>query len=202
MYKTRLIFLKIYLLLNRIPLFYPSKPFKNEKNTLFNLGIFAFLLAIQSCKKDSALVNKSTSETATSNSEYDATITDTSLLCYFPFNGNLRDKSGHNNNGTLAGIISYTTDRFGNALKAASFSVSNSYIEIPEAHFVGLTNMTISMDFFATSHGRQLLLSKITYGIPYTSSDFNSSLVLVIKQNSFNPIQFNTKKDGYCNSPI
>jgi hypothetical protein len=136
------------------------------------------LLAIQSCNKESALVNKPTSETATSNSEEDATITDTSLICYFPFNGNLRDKSGHNNNGTLVGTISYTTDRFGNALRAVSFSASNSYIEIPEAQLLGLKNMPISMNFFATSPGRQLLLSKITHDLPYTSPDFNSSLVL------------------------
>jgi len=171
-----------------------------NKVPLINLCALTILFAFQSCKKD-ATFSKPPSEISSTQSADDATITDSSLLCYLPFNGNLKDKSGHNNNGALVGNVSYVPDRFGSVSRAASFAASNTFIEIPEAQFVGLTNMTISMDFYATSPGRQLLLSKISYNKPFDSPEFNSSLVLVIEQNNFYPIQFNTKKEGFCNSP-
>lgn len=160
--------------------------------------LLALLLTNQSCKKDVSTQNQQVSA-STEDELLTGKLTD-SLLCYFPFNSNLKDKSGHNNNGSLVGTVSYVADRFGNASRAVSFAAGNSYIEIPQKDFIGTTNMTISMDFFATSSARQLLLSKITYGIPYTSPDFNSSLVFVIQQSNTSPIEFSTKKDGYCNS--
>ena len=171
-----------------------------KKGALIYACLSALLFVNQSCQKDA--VSKNQQVSATSEDELvNAKLNDATLLCYFPFNSNLKDKSGHGNDGSLVGTVSYVADRFGNASRAVSFAAGNSYIEIPQDDFLGLTNMTISMDFFATTSARQLLLSKITYGIPYTSPDFNSSLVLVAEQANFNPIQFNSKKEGYCNSP-
>ena len=160
--------------------------------------MFAFLLATQSCKKDPALKNQPTFETANSQSEDDATITDSSLLCYFPFNGNLRDKSGHGNNGKLIGSVSFVSDRFGNASRAASFSASNSYIEIPEAQFVGLKTMTISMDFFLTSTNHQELISKMSYDAPFDSPDWYQSFTAGVEANGI--LDFDVRQESFCNS--
>ena len=173
-----------------------------KKTALLYSILFLYLSVNQSCKKDSNANVLASMDVSGDQLETDAAVTsDTSLLCYLPFRGNLNDKSGHGNNGVLNGTISYVADRFGNASRAASFAASNSWIEIPEARFVGLKTMTIAMDFYPTSAGRQLLLSKITYNQPIFSSSFSSSLVLVIEQNNPAPIQFNTKKESFCNSP-
>ena len=171
-----------------------------KKSTLIYACLSALVITTQSCQKEA--LQKNQQQTVSSEDDLkDTRLNDSTLLCYFPFNSNLKDKSGHNNNGSLVGTISYVADRFGTASRAVSFAAGGSYIEIPQKDFIGLTNMTISMDFFATSSARQLLLSKITYGIPYTSPDFNASLVFVIQQSNTNPIEFTTKKEGYCSSP-
>ncbi|MBG9378717.1 LamG domain-containing protein [Panacibacter sp. DH6] len=165
------------------------------------VSCIAVLTLMQSCQKDYVQKTENALVSTSQEDLIDARLNDSSLLCYYPFNSNLKDKSGHNNHGALVGNISFVTDRFGRPSKAASFAASNTYIEVPEADFVGLTEMTVSMDFYATTSNRQLLFSKITHDIPYTSPDWNASLVLVIEQANADPIQFNTKKEGYCNSP-
>lgn len=171
-----------------------------KTTTLLLLWVSALLITTQSCQKEA--VQKNQQQTVSSEDELmNARLNDSTLLCYYPFNSNLKDKSGHGNNGSLVGTVSYVPDRFGAASRAVSFAAGSSYIEIPQDDFLGVTNMTISLDFFASSSARQLLLSKITYGIPYTSPDFNSSLVFVIQQANSSPIEFTTKKDGYCSSP-
>ena len=122
-----------------------------KKTTLLYSLLFTFLIVNQSCKKDSMATTSAASNTSSNQLETDASLSDTSLLCYLPFRGNLNDKSGHGNNGVLNGSISYVADRFGNASRAASFAASNAWIEIPEARFVGLKTMTIAMDFYPTT---------------------------------------------------
>ena len=114
------------------------------------INAFALLFLLQSCKKEnnSFLNNNSNSQISSANSP---TITDSNLLCYYPFQQNLKDQSGHKNNGILHGTISYVADRFGNPGKAISFANSNAYIEIPEDSFVGLTKATIALEFYVTS---------------------------------------------------
>jgi len=54
----------------------------------------------------------------------------TSLVAYYPFNGNANDESGNGNNGTVNGAT-LTTDRNGNSNKAYSFSGNQQYISTP-----------------------------------------------------------------------
>jgi hypothetical protein len=169
-----------------------------KKSTLINFCLFALLSANQSCKKDSTLTNQTTSETLSSQSKDDAVITDTSLLCYLPFNSNLKDKSGHNNKGSLVGTVSYVTDRFGNASRAVSFSASNSYIEIPEVQFIGLKTMTISMDFFPTSTNHQELISKMSFDAPIGSPGFYQSITSGIQADGI--LNFDVRQEGFCNA--
>ena len=169
-----------------------------KKATLLYSMLFVFIFTNQSCKKDSTLKNQVVSQTASSQSEDDAVVIDSSLLCYLPFNSNLRDKSGHNNNGSLVGTVSYVSDRFGNASKAVSFSASNSYIEIPETQFVGLKTMTIAMDFYPTTSNQQVLMSKMSYSEPFDSPDFYQSFIVDLQANGI--IAFDIRQNGFCNA--
>jgi Concanavalin A-like lectin/glucanases superfamily len=53
------------------------------------------------------------------------------LVAYFPFDGNVADASSNNNNGTIHGGISYSTDRNNRPGKACLFNGSDSYILVP-----------------------------------------------------------------------
>ncbi len=52
------------------------------------------------------------------------------LVAYYPFAGNANDASGNNRNGTFAGGVSATSDRYGNANQAYSFNGSNGNITV------------------------------------------------------------------------
>ena len=60
-----------------------------------------------------------------------AQIPTSGLVGYWPFNGNANDGSGNGNNGTVTGAT-LTTDRFGIANSAYSFSGSNQYISFAQ----------------------------------------------------------------------
>ncbi|HRH60771.1 MAG TPA: hypothetical protein PL045_09395, partial [Chitinophagaceae bacterium] len=152
------------------------------KTNLLMLSVAILTLSVlQSCTKNSEVISKSNeTQIATSEQSSDMLITDTSMLCYYPFNGTLKDKSGHGNNGVLSGTISYVTDRFGNAFKAVSFAASGAWIEIPEADFIGLRSVTISMDFFPTTDAFQELISKMSYSIPVGYPGFYQSFTTAL----------------------
>lgn len=162
--------------------------------------ILSLSIIFFSCKKDSNLSSIPKPNVTGDQIVADTPVIDPSLLCYLPFNGNLRDKSGHHNNGTLFGTLSYVADRSGTPGKAASFRASNSWIEIPEAQFVGMKTGTIALEFFPTSSGRQVLISKMSYSQPIGSPNFYQSFIAVIQQQNFPyPVQFNIRQSGYCN---
>ena len=52
------------------------------------------------------------------------------LVAYYPFDGNVNDLSGNNNNGTIMGGVISTTDPFGNPDKAMQFNGVDGYIEV------------------------------------------------------------------------
>ena len=61
-----------------------------------------------------------------------------SLVAYYPFNGNVNDESGNNNNGTV-NRATLAADRFGNANKAYSFADGNSIV-VKNSSSLKLTN--------------------------------------------------------------
>jgi len=170
---------------------------KVKKSTFPCLLLFAFLISNSSCKKDSHLSPNLTSNDISNLQAADPTL-DSGLLCYFPFNGNLKDKSGHGNNGTLQGdTISYVSDRFGIASRAISFGASNSWIEIPEADFAGLKTVTIAMDFYPTSASQQVLISKMSYSAAIGSPDFYQSFAILVQASG--QMGFEVRQKGFCN---
>ncbi|MBN1182348.1 MAG: PD40 domain-containing protein, partial [Bacteroidales bacterium] len=71
-----------------------------------------------------------------------------SLIAYYPFNGDATDASGNGNNGTVSGAT-LTTDRFGNENSAYHFAGNSSvshYIEIPDDESISnLSRFSISV---------------------------------------------------------
>ena len=81
------------------------------------------------------------------------------LVAYYPFNGNANDESGNGNNGTVIGAT-LTTDRFGNANKAYSFTNPN-HIEVPNSNMLG-DEFTVSYWFKIGSYfGQRAAMSNV-----------------------------------------
>ena len=81
------------------------------------------------------------------------------LVAYYPFNGNVNDESGNNNNGIIIGSgpgqVIPTNDRYGNNFNAYDFSGTvNNYISIADSPSISLKNaFTISGWFYFRSDG-------------------------------------------------
>ena len=75
------------------------------------------------------------------------------LVAYYPFNGNAKDESVNDHNGTVNGAT-LTTDRYGAASKAYSFDGVDDHIIAPDTGFpAGAAPRTISM--WVTSLGKK-----------------------------------------------
>lgn len=61
------------------------------------------------------------------------------LVCFYPFNGNVNDESGNNNNGTITGAV-FTTDRFGKSNSAISFDGVNDNIRVTNNNSLNFIN--------------------------------------------------------------
>ena len=102
------------------------------------------------------------------NAQVPSYVPSNGLVAYYPFNGNANDESGNGNNGTVNGAI-LTTDRFGNANSAYSFS--SSYINIPNSSSLQFNNqISISVWVYAFSlPDVSYILSKGSDGVtPYS----------------------------------
>lgn len=79
-------------------------------------------------------------------------VSTTSLIAYWPFNGNANDASGNGHNGTNMGAT-LTADRFGNLNSAYNFN-SNSYIDVPySTAFAFGTNTDITISAWVKTSG-------------------------------------------------
>lgn len=89
---------------------------------------------------------------------------DSGLVAFFPFCGDATDHSGHNNNGTVYGGLTFVEDRLGNPNSAANFDGINDFIQIPNS--VSLDTLTDSLTlacwFYTKSYDQNYasLLSK------------------------------------------
>ena len=72
---------------------------------------------------------------------------DSGLVACYPFNGNAKDFSGHNNDGTVFGAT-LTKDRFGNPNSAYHFNGVDSYVEIQRFDLLVPTD-EISISFWS-----------------------------------------------------
>ena len=72
------------------------------------------------------------------------------LIAFYPFNGNAIDESGNGNDGIVYGAT-LTTDRFGVPNKAYFFNGISSYIYIPDAEILKITNQISMSAWFKTN---------------------------------------------------
>ena len=70
---------------------------------------------------------------------------ESSLVAFYPFNGNTNDESGNDNNGVAVGVT-LSVDRFNNINSAYSFDGQNDYIEVPNGSLLNFSkgSFTIS----------------------------------------------------------
>ena len=93
---------------------------------------------------------------------------DTSLIAYYPFNGNANDESGNGHNGTVYGAT-LTTDRFGNANSAYSFNGTSGYIRIDSSAFDPATSSTSGFTVTAWAKANDLYYGGENRGRPIVS---------------------------------
>ncbi|MFC2137499.1 FISUMP domain-containing protein, partial [Bacteroidota bacterium] len=101
---------------------------------------------------------------------------DSSLIAYYPFNGNANDESGNNNHGTVNGAT-LTTDMFGNMDKSYNFDGTDDYIQIPDYSFLPAGNSSRSMFCWIKTNGEiNNRMNFIGYGSAgdYQSFDLSS----------------------------
>ena len=78
------------------------------------------------------------------NASADDPVPDTSLVAYYPFNGNANDESGNGNDGIVSGAT-LTNDRFGKSDSAYLFS-GYDFIDIPDDTTLDITgSLSISL---------------------------------------------------------
>jgi len=162
---------------------------------LILLFSISFLIIFSSCKKDDS--NPTTSENLST------------LVAYYPFNGNANDESGNGNNGTVDGAT-LTVDRFGFQNKAYSFNGTDNEIQVPHTEALNiLTNLTISAWFnsieaplFRTSHTILAKRSQSSFGsFPYLlainyqysiPSDYKKPIFVTAANNNYQYLQSTT----------
>ena len=166
------------------------------KKLFFPLAL-VLAMCTQSCKKEATVTQAIPSQISDDEGD-NLSLADSGILCYLPFNRNLKDKSGNGNNGTLVGNISYVADKFGRPNRAASFAAGNSWIELAESQFVGLTKGTIAMNFYQTENWQQMLMTKMSFNASYGSPEWYQSFILTTVPSSSASIQWNIKKTGHC----
>lgn len=117
-----------------------------------------------------------------------AQIPTTSLVAWWPFNGNANDATGNGSNGTVSGAT-LTADRFGNPNSAYSFDGISAKITIGTNGFVdalNTDNLTVAFweKTYSSPNNDAQMICKNTYG-SWSGYAFGS----------------NGTDQGYCNGP-
>lgn len=89
-----------------------------------------------------------------------------SLLAYYPFNGNLKDSSGHGYDLTSVGTVTYIQDHSGQASQAYNLGNSRAYSNAGYFNFQRTDSFTISFWFkqYASTSGGRLLSTECPEG--------------------------------------
>jgi hypothetical protein len=144
------------------------KPLAFTSVTAITLAVFLFHTPISSCTKTKTVTD---TVTKTVTDTVIKTVTDTipavnlqsGLVAYYPFNGNVKDSSGNNNNGTAFGNLQFSTDVNNIGGGAALFDGSSSYILVQDNGSLSTSSITISMQFYENSATHQTLVGKLNF---------------------------------------
>lgn len=120
-------------------------------------------------------------------------ISDTSLIAYYPFNGNAHDESGNGNNGIEHGSILLTADRFGNNNRAYFFDQVDDWIEIPHNPTIDFANSGDELSVFAwiKTSSEGFILNKnpgtTTWDPGYRLAVTSGKIDLMLEDNTHSP---------------
>ncbi|MCB1144800.1 MAG: DUF1566 domain-containing protein [Leptospiraceae bacterium] len=81
------------------------------------------------------------------------------IVAYYPFNGNVKDESGVNNNDGVSYNLTSVSDRFGNIGRSYNF-IGNSYISVNDSESLKSLNNEITISSWVKSLGNYYLLAK------------------------------------------
>lgn len=103
-------------------------------------------------------------------------ILDTSLVAFYPFNGNANDESGNNNNGTITGA-SLTQDRFGINGHAYNFNGADNFITVADNPNLFADEMTLSWWYKVSEYqGGHVVIGWVDGGYRYQQFFAGNSL--------------------------
>ena len=127
------------------------------------------------------------------------------LIAHYPFDNNVKDISGNNNNGVIIGDVKPTIDRFGNYCGALSFSGLDCYIEVPDSKSLSSINNKISVSCWFKLEKNQLhpldkWLTLICKGDGITETDNNPQYrVQIFQSDKQSTVSVNTEFTEYDN---
>lgn len=93
------------------------------------------------------------------NAHYQGSSSLCNEIAMFPFNGNINDYSGNNNNGTFINAT-LSTDRFGNPNSAYSFNGINQYAILPALNFTNELTISVWVIFPQIDTAEQAIITK------------------------------------------
>jgi hypothetical protein len=108
---------------------------------------------------------------------------DSSLVGFYPLNGNAYDFSGHTNNGAILGAIP-ATDRFGNTNGAFYFAGDGSDIEIPDSPSLDISNAITLAAWIKTDGGgyaQPRIVTKSVYQIGLSDTSLSPQIFFDIQ---------------------
>lgn len=148
--------------------------------------------------------NNSTSVELENTNVFPTYISKDKLIAYYPFDGNVEDKSINHNDGFLKGT-KFAKDKNGNALHALEFNgKNNQYIEVPFDSSINTPEeITISVWIYKESDTTfQAIISRYIgsnykpyrgWNFAFRSSEFGGNLYFYFQDKTGNPTCYQTK---------
>jgi formylglycine-generating enzyme required for sulfatase activity len=127
------------------------------------------------CDDSSAAVNPGATDICGDGTDQDCSGSDlvcagdTSLIAYYPFNGNANDETGHGHNGTVYGAT-LTDDPFGNTQGAYTFDGVDDYIQISPNVNTDLANSPFTISTWVKVTGIPDFSG--THNAPFLTNDY------------------------------
>ena len=116
----------------------------------------------------------------------------TGLIARYPFDGNANDVSGNNNNGTLVGGVTLTTDRFGAPNRAYSFNGTSSYISVPTSASLNSPSTACTQAAWVYLYGTSLVGSGFNPLIMKSLTTENGFMYRMVANPDYIAAAFNT----------
>jgi hypothetical protein len=126
---------------------------------------------------------------------------DSSLVAWYPFNGNAKDESGNNNHGVVYGAT-LTQDRFNNLNKSYTFNGTSSRIFIPYSSSLNTPLLSINLWVRTANTATTQIFTKRNWADASSEQYSVDTKDFYIKRNSNCIADQGWQKVGYTPSPM